>query len=198
VRFTINSAERLDGPLDHEALIAAFPVSYTVKGMFFSRIIEALGSEWPKLEPQLLAAPRLGRYVPFSDYPQADYLRLFVALAHKRFPRMSPREAVRRVARDDLETFAGSVIGKVVLALAGDARTTLLRVPDAFARVTKGGFVSARELDERTVRLEFESFRGCTEYTLGQIEGIVLHYGSMPTVSSEELAPGHRVFDVTH
>ena len=40
-----------------------------------------------------------GRYVPFTDYPQADYIRVSVAAAQKLHPTRSLREALRRLGR---------------------------------------------------------------------------------------------------
>lgn len=188
----------LDGTLDVDAIAASIPPSYIVKGMFCTRLAEVLGAEYGALERALKMPARGGRYVAFKDYPQADYTRLAVAAATKRFPRLSLREAVRRIARDDLATFADSMIGKVALALVGDARGALLRTPDSYARVAPGPVVRAEDLDDRTVRLVFEGYRGIIEYSIGQIEGIVLAYKRPPTVTVRKLATDRLGFDVVH
>jgi uncharacterized protein (TIGR02265 family) len=187
-----------EGSADVEALVAAIPRTYMVKGMFCSRFIEILGADFAAVEPKLIAPPRAGRFVPFKDYPQADYTRLSIAAAHKRFPRLSMREAVRCIARDDLATFAASMIGKVVLGLAGDARTTLLRTPDAYSRVAPGAAVEAADLSERVVRVMFTGYRGMVEYTVGQFEGVVLNYGGKPSIVLRDLGGDRLAFDVTH
>jgi uncharacterized protein (TIGR02265 family) len=147
---------------------------------------------------QLVAAVRGDRYLPFRDYPQVDYLRLSIAAARKSFPQLAPREAVRRLARADLATFSNSMLGRIVLAMAGDARSTLLRVPDAYARVTTGGPVFAHELDADTVRVEFQKFYGLRDYQLGQLEGVTLHYGGKSRITRHDLSPDHVTFDVRH
>jgi uncharacterized protein (TIGR02265 family) len=187
-----------EGSADVEAIIATIPRSYVVKGMFCSRFIELLGADYRAVEPQLLAAPRAGRFVPFKDYPQADYMRLSAAAALKRFPRVGLREAVRCLARDDLATFASSMFGKVVLALAGDARSTLLRTPDAYARVAPGAGVTAADIDTSTTRILFAGYRGMPEYTIGQFEGVVLSFGGSPTTVVRDLGGDRLAFDVTH
>ena len=154
--LAITSDQQLEGSFDGDAVAASVPRHYTVKGMFFARLIEALGAEIDAVRGQLVAAVRGDRYLPFRDYPQVDYVRLSIAAARKRFPQQSPREAVRRLARDDLATFSSSMLGRIVLAMAGDARSSLLRVPDAYARVRSGGPVFAVELDAETVRVEFQ------------------------------------------
>lgn len=187
-----------EGSVDVEALVAAIPSTYMVKGMFCTRFTEILGADFAALAAKLISAPRAGRYVPFKDYPQADYTRLAIAAAHKRFPRLSIREAVRCIARDDLATFAASMIGKVVLALAGDARTTLLRTPDAYTRVAPGATLEAADLSERVVRVTFTGYRGLIEYTVGQFEGVVLNYGGKPSTILRDLGGDRLAFDVTH
>jgi uncharacterized protein (TIGR02265 family) len=187
-----------EGPLDADAIAATFPASYMVKGMFCSRFAELLGGDFERVAPKLSAAPRGGRYVPFKDYPQSDYTHLVIAAARKRFPDRSVREAVRCTARDDLATFAASMFGKIVLALAGDARTTLLRTPDAYKRVAPGPRVRADDLDPTCVRVVFEEHRGIAEYLVGQLEGVVLSFGHRPTVVVRQLAETTLAFDVTH
>lgn len=187
-----------EGAVDIEALIASIPRTYLVKGMFCSRFTEVLGADFETVAAKLISPPRAGRYVPFKDYPQADYTRLALAAAQKRFPRLAVREAVRCIARDDLATFAASMIGKVVLSLAGDARTTLLRSPDAYARVAPGAGVEAAEVDVRTVRVVFTGYRGMPEYTIGQFEGVVLNFGGAPTTVLRDLGGDRLAFDVTH
>jgi uncharacterized protein (TIGR02265 family) len=187
-----------EGGLDLEAAIATIPITYLVKGMFCSRFTELLGADFQSVAPKLIAAPRAGRYVAFKDYPQADYTRLAAAAALKCFPRLGLREALRCVARDDLATFAASMIGKVVLGLAGDARTTLLRSPDAYSRVAPGAGVESMDLDARTVRVVFTGFRGMPEYTIGQFEGVVMSFGGRPTTVLRDLGSDRLAFDVTH
>jgi hypothetical protein len=62
----------LTGTFGLEALVAGYPSHYLVKGMFCSRIVDVLGSDYEALQLKLIAAPRGGRYLPFKDYPQAD------------------------------------------------------------------------------------------------------------------------------
>jgi uncharacterized protein (TIGR02265 family) len=188
----------LEGSLDIEPIAASFPPSYTVKGMFCTRFTELLGEDFGSVVPTLSSPPRGGRYVPFKDYPQSDYTRLTVAAAAKLFPKRSLREGLRCLARDDLRTFAASMFGKIVLAVAGDARATLLRVPDAYRRVAPGPTVRAEELDASTVRVVFEEHRGIVEYVVGQMEGVVLSFGQEPTVTVRKLEVETLAFDVRH
>lgn len=188
----------LHGSLDIDALAASFPPSYTVKGMFVQRYTALLDDDFTKLAPKLTAAPRGGRYLAFKDYPQGDYTRIVAAAAAKVFPALSLSEAVRRIARDDMETFATSVFGKVVMTLVGDPLTALRHVPDAWARMAPGPNVWTEELEPGAIRLVFRRHRGIVEYTLGQLEGVVLAFGRAPLVTVRRLEPETVAFDVVH
>lgn len=188
----------LTGTLDLEAIIAAFPTTYTVKGMFCARYAALLGDDYAKLSQRLIAPARNGHYVAFKDYPQADYTRIVAAAAAKTFPSLPLTEAVRRSARDDFQTFGASVFGKVLMTLVGDPHTALKRIPDAYARVAPGATVWAEELDARTIRLVYRRYRGIVEYILGQLEGIVMTFGRTPAVTVRRLAPEILAFDVVY
>ena len=189
----------LGGTLDVEALAARIPTSYTVKGLFFSRFVERLGAaDYAKLEPRLAAAARGGRYLPFKDYLQADYTRVVAAAAAKQFPSLPLPEAVRRIAREDFSTFGASMFGKIVLSVIGDARSTLHRAPEAYHRIAPGPRVSVEDIDARITRLTFVGHRGSLEYTLGQLEGIVLAYQRIPTVIVQRVSSDTLAFDVRH
>lgn len=195
---TLRPDAALDGTLDVDALAAKIPRSYTVKGMFCTRFAELLGADYARVEPTLSAPPRGGRFVPFKDYPQADYTRIVAAAAAKRFPGVGMREAMRRIARDDIGTFSASMFGKIIFTLVGDARTSLLRVPDAYHRIAPGPTVTAEELDRQTVRIQFDDYRGSAEYVLGQLEGIVISFGRAPVVTVHRLGADRLTFDVMH
>ena len=188
----------LDGTLDVEALATRIPANHTVKGLFCGRFVERLGQDYAKLAPRLSAAPRGGRYLPFKDYPQADYTRIVGAAAAKVFPSLPLPEAIRRIARDDFTTFGSSMFGKIVLSLIRDARSTLHRMPDAYHRIAPGPRVHVEDLDARVTRLTFEGHHGSLEYTLGQLEGIVLAYRHIPTVIVSRVSADTLAFDVVH
>lgn len=188
----------LTGSLDLEAIVASFPPNYTVKGMFCARYVALLDDEYTNLSCRLIAPARNARYLAFKDYPQADYTRIVAAAAAKAFPHLPLTEAVRRTARDDFQTFSNSVFGKVLMTLVGDPATALKYLPDAYARVAPGPNVWTEELDARTMRLMFRRQRGIIEYTLGQLEGIVIAFHRTPIVTVRRLEPETLAFDVVH
>lgn len=170
----------LTGTVDAEARFERFPSYYTAKGMFFARMVE-LGGEgvWRSVEGRLKKRPALGRYLPFSDYPQEDFSRLAHAVAVHKQPAVTVIEAMRRLGRVDISTFARSSLGSVVFALvAGSVESALLKLPDMYRMSLKGGEVAAERVEPGVVALRFEDFYGWLDcYPVGQIEGLVAHYG---------------------
>lgn len=194
----LNPSTNLTGTFDLEALVAGYPGDYLVKGMFCSRIVDVLGADYEALQSRLIAPPRAGRYLPFADYPAADYTRLVVAAAQKQFPQLPLSESTRRLARDDFRTFAGSTWGKIALVLISDPRTALMHMPEAFARVAPGPELRTEERDERTVRMIFVRYRGLVEYMLGQLEGIVMMFDRTPTIVIHQAERDLLYYDVAH
>lgn len=172
------TARHLDFAVDVEARHARFPPDFMLKGMFFSRICE-LGPRFAEaVKPKLLAPPRTGRYIPFSDYPQADFSRISHAVATGLYPSLPVPEAMRRLARRDFSTFAESSIGRVSLALIGDLRAAILKMPDLYAAVLRGGTMSARAVGPDQFELTFKDFYGWVDcYPFGQFEGLVQKFG---------------------
>lgn len=198
VPVTLSATQALSGDLDAEAVARAIPNTYVVKGMFFARHVTQLGPEFEKVMTRLDAPPRFGRYVPFSDYLQSDYMRVSTAVAVKVYPRLGLREAMRRLGRDDFSVFGESTIGKVIMAVVGDARAALLKTPGIYMKMAPGSTVTGEEYDEHTIRIEFSPAYGAWEYQLGQLEGVVMKYGTTPTTTISEL-PGQVIrFDVRH
>jgi uncharacterized protein (TIGR02265 family) len=196
---TVSLGNRLAGSIDAEAIVASIPKSFLVKGMFFARLLAQLGPGYAAVEPRLEAAPRLGRYLPFSDYPQTDYVRVSTVTAQKLFPNVPLREAMRLLGREDFSVFAASTLGKVILAVVGDTRSAFLRTPFIYMKMAPGDWVVTSEvLDEKTMRIEFAPVYGTWEYLLGQLEGVVMNYGGDPTTTIREL-PGKKIqFDVAY
>lgn len=193
---TITTTQPLSGDLDADAIARRIPRANVVKGMFFSRHVAQLGADFAKVAPALESPPRLGRYVPFSDYPQSDYVRVSTAVALRVYPRLGLREAMRRLGRDDFSVFGESTIGKVILAVVGDAKTALLKTPTIYMKMAPGDWtVTGEELDG-AVRIEFFPAYGAWEYQLGQLEGVVLKYGVSPTTTVSELPESRLRFDV--
>lgn len=199
ITLTLSYNQVLSGDMDAESVARAIPKANVVKGMFFTRHVAQLGGDFTNVIPRLEAPPRFGKYVPFSDYQQSDYMRVITAAASKVYPRLGLREALRRLGRDDFNVFGESTVGKVILAVVGDAKAALLKTPGIYMKMAPGDWeATGEELDENTVRIEFFPAYGSWEYQLGQLEGVVVKYGASPTTTVSEL-PGKRIrYDVRH
>jgi len=167
-----------------EERFARFPKGYTMRGLFFPRIVASLGPRgWEEVKNYLLAPPRNGRYVAFKSYPQVDYSRLCHAAARRRHPMEPTREAMRLLARHDWSELAESRMGKVSMAFVEDARGALKRIGEFYSLVLNGGRVVVDETEDE-VELRFEKFYGWLDcYPVGTVEGAVMHYGGTPRVT---------------
>jgi uncharacterized protein (TIGR02265 family) len=189
----------ISGVFDVEATARVFTRAHLVKGMFFNRLLAILGASFGDLVPSLQAPPRLGKYLPFSDYPQGDYLRVASAVALRAYPAWPLREGIRRLSRDDFKVFADSTLGRVLLAVVGDVHAALLNVPSMYMKVASADWkITGEEIDKGAVRITFAPVLGPWEFQLGQLEGVVLAFGKRPSVRVVELPKGAVRFDVRH
>ena len=189
----------ISGTFDVDATARLFTRAHLVKGMFFNRLLAVLGPSFGDLVPSLEAPPRLGKYLPFSDYPQGDYLRVAVAVAERSYPAWSLREGIRRLSRADFKVFADSTLGKVLLAVAGDVHAALINVPSTYTKVTSANWtITGEAIDQGAVTITFAPLLGPWEFQLGQLEGVVLAFGKTPSVRVMELPKGAVRFDVRH
>ena len=89
---------------------------------------------------------------------------------------------MRRLARRDFHVFTESTLGKVILAVIGDARGALHQIPNVYEKVAPGDQrVVVENLPDGRVRLDFLPNLGVYAYQLGQLEEIVAHFGARPT-----------------
>ncbi len=158
-RFVTTSSIALQGHVDLEATLANIPADFTLKGMFFTRYVAAMGAEWEELLPALTSPAKHGRYHAFESYPMRDYLRVFDRVARARFPG-STREAFRLLARGEVEVFAESTLGKVTFSLLREPGGALLRYPDIFTMIVKGPSISAERLGERRIAVTHPRYHG--------------------------------------
>jgi uncharacterized protein (TIGR02265 family) len=196
---TVHSGIALHGSYDVEAEVKGVPAGYSIKGMFFDRLMTVLGDDFEATKSKLASPPNRGRYLAFREYPGGDYVRLVAAAGRKAYPRLGLREAIRRLALDDFDVFKSSMVGKVTLAVVSDARSILRKAPFIYRSLAPGKWdITVEDLDERTMRLDFRPFFGRWEYTVGQFESAILHFRPRSVIQVSELAYGHVRFDVEH
>jgi uncharacterized protein (TIGR02265 family) len=195
-RFVSDPDVALEGDVDLAAMLAEIPHDFTSRGMFFTRYVAALGPEWEELLPSLLAPAKHGHYHVFESYPYADYLRVCERVARARFPG-STREALRLLARGEVEVFAESTLGAVTMSLLREPGATLLRFPDVLRMVTRVSECSAKRHGPRRVVVTYPRFHGLIEQALGVLEGLVQTYDETPRVHVTRHDHRRVVLDVT-
>jgi uncharacterized protein (TIGR02265 family) len=193
---TIQPVVPFEGDLDERAILAAFPREQSTKGMFFGRFVADLRGSWDRTARELVSPPLFGRYLPFSDYPLVDHLNLAFKSARKRFPGIGLREGIRRVARDDVKTFLGSVLGRISAAMLDEPGAALAAVPGVFERISSGPRYAVVRADARDVVLRLSDGHGPWEYVVGQLEGILLHYRAAPSLRCATEPGGVKRFEV--
>lgn len=191
-RYTVDVDTGLNGDVDLPAVLARIPDGMTLKGMFFSRYVNAIGEDWEEIEDELTAPPKHGRYTAFDDYPLADLVRLLDRAARNRFPRQSTREAYRLLGRGDVEVFGDSTLGKVTFSMIRTPAAALVRYPEIMRTLTRGmSTAEAQASGDKRVKVTYARFVGPLEQTIGALEGLVLQYDAKP--HTEVVVDGERV-----
>lgn len=196
--YSIRHDQALGGEIDLASLVADTPATFSVKGMFLSGMAAELDERVRQEVLETLSVrPRLGRHLPFTDYPVHDFQRFLHAVARTRYGGVGTREGFRRAGRKTFPTFAASTIGKVFLTTTDDAQSALLRYPEAYRLTAKGGFVRAEAKGSSGLVVRWDDYRGSSEFALGLLEGVVLAFGGFPKahviVESIRGAQGHKV-----
>ena len=137
-----------DAPIDVAKQVRRAPVLGSVRGMFIREILDAVQSAGARL-------PVAKRYVSFKKYPLPDYLQVIAdgcALIH---PDVSLRRAMRRVGRLTYPNFVKTVLGKTILAVAGNDFSSVVKLaPKAYRATIKPGDAKVKEKGERKVVVE--------------------------------------------
>lgn len=195
VRGAIVPATSLPGDVDAEAIRNKIPERHRMRGLFFTRCMEATRDQWSALEPKLLKPPSRGVYQSFHEYPTRDYFLIYDAAARATFKDLSGAEAHRRYARDEVRSFSSSLLGRVTWSLLGEPMTALLRYPEIYRVFAKGPTATAQRVDDRRVLIELRNAHFPVEYALGVLEGIVMAFDKSPRITLEDL-PAETRLDV--
>jgi hypothetical protein len=87
----------------------------------------------------------------------------------------------------------------VVLSAVGDVHKALFTMADVYMKVAPGDWqVSAHEVGPDAVALAWTPSYGSWEYQLGQIEGLVRHYGVDYEIRFSKPAPRTFRYEVHH
>lgn len=103
---------KFTGSLDVDERVDGAPHDGLVKGMFFSAIAK---------EAYAVAGTQVGRerYVPFRGYPLQEWIAFLPEAARAAHPNVHPKEGMRRFGQNAFQVLSESVIGRVLLSMAG-------------------------------------------------------------------------------
>ncbi len=197
----VTHRDTLSGDIDIEALVRAVPAKHLIKGAFLAKYASVAGPDFEKLSPSLVGAPRGGRYLPFTDYPFVDYLRLTDVAARRKYKLASAREAHRLLARSVYQTFSETTLGKVVGTFASGPAPVMLKYEEVYNRMLVGSRVTMRQRAEHHVEAEFINYYSTVEAIVGVFEGMVIAHQGSPRIAvsvGEQGKPrGHYVAKIT-
>ena len=99
-------------------------------------------------------APR-ARYLPFSNYPMAEYLELMLEAARLRYPKMTAGDAVLQLGSHVYTTFVSSLAGMAIFSIAQlDFRRSVELAPKAYEVTLKPGRVNVLHVGTFDAQIE--------------------------------------------
>lgn len=171
VRFASELAEL-------RGLIARVPTNATIKGMFIKGFLESLDRE-------RIERPTQDRFIAFRDYPLTLFMNLLLGKTQVLWPDRSPRESLRALGRFAFPTFAESMVGRVIFAVAGNDWAHALSLTDkAYRNSLSPATTRLIDVTETSATLEFRdvwNFSDC--YQVGVFEGAMDYYDVKGTVT---------------
>ena len=173
---------------DWRAAVERVRAGHRIRGMFIAPIFALLSTDaQARVLTTLDEPPRGGVFVPFSSYSRRDYLRIVLAAADAGDGSLTMAERLRRISRNDFETFSASVLGLAVRAAVRTSKAAVLRTPWVYDTVAPAddGNVTGGVLPDGRLELRFNNYPICWPYHLGQIEGMVQSYGDTCDVEVE-------------
>jgi len=148
-----------------------------LRGLYINTIFNAVksagGEEAGREHHALLKDPKLTRrFIDFSNYPTADYLRIASVATKVIAPHVGGQaNAARHIGKQGVTDFANSMFGKTMMLLSGNS-------PAKALASLESGYKTSTNVGERTVTMLSEtSARLCFRHDLmppAQVEGMLL------------------------
>jgi uncharacterized protein (TIGR02265 family) len=184
-------------PLDLRAHLDAVPSHGEVRGMYFVALLEACKRLAPSAKASL-ARWLDRRFVAFRSYSLRDYLELSHEVATALYPRVPPREALRRLGWQAYPTFASSMVGRVVMGVFGsDLERIFAAAPRAYELSVKPGRAESHRMGAAHYRvLLSEIYNFVDSYQVGVLEGAIRHADLRPDVDILSISPIEALLDV--
>ncbi|HKP62295.1 MAG TPA: DUF2378 family protein [Polyangiales bacterium] len=135
-------------PIDFEARLSAVPEDAQVRGMFLQLLLQAVHPE-----TRVKLGPR--RYLAFKNYPLREYIGL-LQLCCESMPSVPAAECVRRLGRAVYPTYATTVTGTAIFAMAGNNfRRVAELAPAAYKIAIQPGTITVRSVSDTHAEVEF-------------------------------------------
>ncbi|MET0387491.1 MAG: DUF2378 family protein [Polyangiales bacterium] len=99
-----------EAPLDIERELESIPPSAQIRGMFLIPLVQETRRAHVGTMPKVR-----DRYVPFQFYPLREHARLLVETCIQVYPKLSLRQALRKLGRGAPSAFVASTLGRVVM-----------------------------------------------------------------------------------
>lgn len=158
-------------PLDVEAFLAAVPEGITVKGMFYTRLMDELERFGFKRGPE--------KYSAYRDYPMEGMLALELDAAKKLYPEEPIRNALRKLGWIAYASFAESMVGRMVFGVLDNNPAAIVRVAGKGYKysMSRGRAETIESSDSHAIIriVDVWNFSDC--YQVGVIEGGLNHMG---------------------
>jgi uncharacterized protein (TIGR02265 family) len=181
-----------NAPLDLAERLAQLPAQATVKGMFF----QTMSDQAFVASGQL---PGRDRYVAYKDYPLREWIELLLKAARLTFPRVPVREGIRRLGQESYPTFTRSMVGKVLMAAAGNNFGAALRLaPRAFFLTSSTTRCQVVAMEETRAELRLVRAWDFTEALhVGVFEGTMRAFQRKGVVRVRILSLSSADFEIT-
>jgi uncharacterized protein (TIGR02265 family) len=163
---------RVDERVDLEAHLSLLPPNAACKGLYFQDPIER-ARRIAAVDVAAVAGVPARRYVPFRDYPYADFLRVLHVAAPVVHRKVSMGEGLRRLGMGAYDALLGSHVGRVILgAFASHFESILLHGQRGYEVSINFGQVTVEWVASRHVRYHFAHMPAFLEtFQVGVVEG---------------------------
>jgi uncharacterized protein (TIGR02265 family) len=169
-------------PLDIEPLLRACTDEHRIKGLFFDaaqKSARRLGLDAP-----------MGRYTAFKEYPTAEYVRVVSAWVTAESLSQPPRQLLRMMGRDAFDAFRATVVGKVIVAAAGDDLVDLLRAAGRAYSVSITPGTLVPRVGQGRADIEIRDIPTFADsYHVGVFEGVLAAYKAVGIVRVQRHSP---------
>jgi uncharacterized protein (TIGR02265 family) len=182
--------------IDVEGIIARVPESST-KGMFFARCL-SLAKDHDEDELLRAAGIEVRRFVPFADYPWAQFVRLSIVVADA-IGNGRTVMGLREIGRALFLEFADSLVGHVTFGvLRNNADRVIGLGAKAWNMAGIPGRVHGESVGDRHYRYHFVEYPA--EFTesiaIGVLEGALISCGEAPRLTFARANPMNSVIDI--